>query len=90
MTSKGSFWTVTSLTQCMLFVNGEIGENNNLQDNEGFGPGGREHGYLATAVAEYQSKIFEVMEDLIAVLRDCQASLVGVVEQLEGKASKEL
>ena len=37
-----------------------------------------------------QAKISEVVEDLIATLRARQASLVGVVEQLEGKAGKEL
>ena len=89
MTSKGSFWTVTSLTQCRLSMV-RLEKRTIYKITRVLAQVEGSMDILQQQSQNTKAKISEVMEDLIAVLRDCQASLVGVVEHLEGKASKEL
>ena len=88
----------------VLFVNSEIGEKNKSTLKSCIASAESNIYKVTRALAQVEgstdtlqqqsqntkAKISEVVEDLIAALRARQASLVGVVEQLEGKAGKEL
>ena len=88
----------------VLFVNSEIGEKNSSTLKSCIASAESNIYKITRSLSQVEgsmdilqqqsqntkAKIFEVVEDLIAALRACQASLVGVVEQLKGKAGKEL
>ena len=88
----------------VLFVDSEIGEKNKSTLKSCIASAESNIYKITRALAQVEgsmdilqqqsqnakAKISEVVEDLIAALRARQASLVEVVEQLEGRAGKEL